>query len=239
MKKILSILIAMAIAIVFVSCKNENNEVKKLPSRIISHEATPFNSELFYDEQNRLVGIIRESRGFIDTLNIVYNSEGLPIRLNGMHWNDVDITHLNNGRKVIIHLTHSDTFWLNNNGQFTRWHQGFDGGVFRSRFSYNSNGNITRWRWRTGYRELDYDQRFRYSDVRAVFRHVNTPEWLLFWLANESVIYPFATRGYLPNRGTERNIFELDTDNYVTRWSFSDGSEFEFEFQYILATIPY
>jgi len=238
MKKNLTIVITIAItmAVTLVSCKHKDEKVKKLPSRIVSHEATPFHSELFYDEQNRLIKIIREAYDIVDTLSIAYNINGLPIKLIGGYWDTVDIIYQNNGRKIIIS---SDTFWLNKKGQFTRWHEE---DIFISKFTYNSNGNIIKWHWRSRGNEIKVEYRYKYSDIRPIFRHVNTPEWLLFWLHHAAIIFPFEKNGYLPLSNLSRKYsYELDMDNYVIKmkikedYQLENEYEFIFEYEYILA----
>jgi len=233
MKKILMILTVATIAIGTAYCKSKNDEVVKLPSKIVSLKATSFVSELFYDEQNRLVKIISKQWEKPDTISIIYNIDGLPIRVDGMFEQSMDIVYENNGRKAILY---DDVLWLNRGGRLVKYSMA---DAITWKFRYNSNGNITKWR------ESNHGLTIKYTnDVRPVFRHVNTPEWFLFWLSTNNIIIPSEKKGFLRSRAeSSRYSYELDENSYVTKMRVKEAYEeeyeseykFVFEFEYILA----
>jgi len=288
MKKFLTKLIIVAIAITFVSC-NRGEKVKKLPSKIIYHDFVDSAviwdwSEFFYDEQNRLIRVIKMGKMYEsvswefgtrdtiyphdDTLNIIYNSVGLPVKLVFGSY-DYEIAYLNNGKKIVILDDNTtrfnfDTIWLNDKGQVIK---SYDNVGHLWEHTYNSKGNISVQRHYGQYEDYEdgqyYDYEFinkvTHSRIRSVFRHVNTPDWFMFWLSklwlnNSDYFHPFEKKGYLPlekkyfdkdgKHRSARFIYELDTDNYVKktkikviygRYPDDDMLEWDWEYEYILA----
>jgi len=277
MRKLLTILITTVIAIAFVSCKArvKNEEVKKLPSRIVfcfDDENSIWGfGEFFYDEQNRLIKVIQMGRRCLcyncdavnppdDTLNIIYNSDGLLVKLTEGLYN-FEITYLDNGKKIIVscddkNYWSNDTFWLNNKGQVIKSSDGL-GHIWEH--TYNSKGNISKQRqyglwWEDNYgqrHDYEFINKVTYSRIRPVFRHVNTPEWFLFWLfefwlSENLTIHPFQKNGYLPfekkyfdadgKYKSSKFTYELDTDNYVIKMKIKDTyfQEWNWGYQYIL-----
>lgn len=222
MKKLILILTATIIAVASVSCRSKSEEVKKLPSKMIIYSEDAVDSEepilgyveYFYDEQTRLIKIayIWENRFMPkvrgeELLEIAYNSDNLPVKLSGLF--DIDIIYQDSRRKIILS---DDTLWLNDKGQVTNIFQGkyssFSRPFIGWAFGRNDDGSSTK---------IDST----YFDVPSIFRHVNTPEWLLFWLSNRANLLEPWQEG------------ELDADNYVIKADF--GSKLYFKYEYILA----
>jgi len=243
MKKFLTILTTALIAIAVVSCNSEekpnNGEVRKLPSKMIQ-EVPPellitnfFTNRYFYDEQNRLIRLERTigADEMLRVLYFTYNSDGLLINVSESA-NDFPITHLENGRKVIVR---QDTFWLNDRGLIVRLDRQVQ--VLGERevrefirdtdgHFLNSDGNFVN----IGGAEIIL------SDIPTVWRHVNMPEWLFYWLGFSGLVFPvFPKIGNVPKSvvSHEPLIFELDANGYVTRVAYFGVSAFRFE--YILA----
>jgi len=213
MKKLLTLLIIVVTAIVSVSFKNE--EVRKLPSKIMFYVENDIWSlwEYFYDEQNRLIKIATST----ENLDIIYDADGLPLKMKSMvseNIFNIGVTYQNNGKKIIIQ---QDTLWLNDKGQFTNARISIFDGINTSYFTYNSNEDIIK-------KSEGYEVNLTFSDIPSMWRHVNTPEWFLAWLGfKRGVIFPLEKNGYLVSQQQILDnepvlyIYELDTDNYVTR----------------------
>jgi len=288
MKKLHISFFTLALLVVFVSCKSKSEEIKKLPSKIIYYYFGDDSTliwdlnEFFYDEQNRLIKVTKKGQGYYwvdedlhftgtncypdDTLSIIYNSDGLPVKLViGLY--DYEIAYFDNGKKIVIldddtTYFNRDTLWLNDKGQVVK---SYDNIGHLWEHTYNSKGNIKEQRllgqWVDEYGQYhDYEikHKITYSRIHPIFRHVNTPEWILFWLSelwlnNSPYFHPFEKNGYLPIKKiwfdpdgewkSLKFIYELNTDNYVIKtkvqeiWKgFPDDiSEENWEYEYILA----
>jgi len=246
MKTILTILTTAIVAMSVVSCKTKDKEVKKLPSKMeyISprhHGISIF--EYFYDEQNRLIKIATLTGNSSSVLHhpmfyITYNSDDLPTKLGDFL--PTDIMYQDN--EIIIR---DATLLLNDKGQFTKYFCE----PSTKYFSYNSNGNFSKMNSIRSYdgEHNEEETTYNYSDIPAIWRYVNTPEWLLFWLSErKNYTDLFEKNGYLPlqkitnfqdTTAVVDYIYELDKDYYVTNLKYSyDGEKYyEYRYEYILA----
>ena len=252
MKKLLTIVTTALIAISIVSCDRNDDkpnneeiqeEIRKLPSKMI-HERTHgmfFDShEYFYDEQNRIIRIERNhnASGGITTQerHFTYNSEGLLVNIYDLV-NNFPVTHLENGRKVIVR---QDTFWLNERGLIVRLDRQPPSGEREVREFIrdtdgrflNSDGNFVNFA----------GTKITFSNIPTMWRHVNMPEWLYYWLGLSGFPFSiFPKIGYLHQLfiATDNQfVFEVDANNYVTRATFPTGGlgfYSYFEFEYIFA----
>ena len=225
MKKFLTIVTTALIAIAVVSCNSEekpnNEEVRKLPSRMFvkfhnnpeHHNVVQFT----YDEKNRMTRLVR-IRTNLEThpehLYITYNSDNLPIRLDGIV--PADIIYQDDNNTVIIH---QDTFWLNDKGQIAKHSRSGN----RIEFTYNSSGNIIT----VNGVKID----FEYSNIRSIWRYVNMPEWLHRWLAGRGWVFAEQKYGYFQLLWGN---FELDENGYIIKIKNDEG-QVMFEFEYIFA----
>ena len=244
MKKILTILTIATIAIAFVSCSR--GEVKKMPSKMTESFDFSFLDydvedvedviyEYFYDEQNRLVKITHTGQSDV---NIFYNSDGLPEKVEGLWWVEipnVDIIYQDNGKKIILGI---DTIWLNEKGQYIKFIRANIGGW--SEFTYNPNGSIAKW-INAGREETSCSidgggcgsgdgTLGEYSDIPAIWRHTNAPDWFIFWLMQNMLVFPFERTGNIAGWG----YMETNTDNYLTKLTSHDSVQIR-KYEYILA----
>ena len=242
MKKILTILTTAVIATALVSCDKDDHEceipkqeVVKLPSKMTSAIGQiPIESNYFYDVRKRLVRIERGS----DVIHIIYNSDDLPIRFEGNVHHNFSIKYEDNGKKIILtRQSWQITYWLNDKNQPIK-HTLFD---HTSEFTYNSDGNISFGKVMKD-NDIVVEATYSYSDIPAVWRHVNAPEWLLHFLysINQYIYITHQTNGYMPTQivyadetPTVTFNYEVDTDNYVIEINDSDGPTIKYE--YILA----
>ncbi|MDR1951437.1 MAG: Ig-like domain-containing protein [Bacteroidales bacterium] len=164
-------------------------------------------------------------------LDLLYNSNGTPAKIKVDNEDVLEFTY--SGNQVIIPMEVGrgywdeeleewvyETFWdtliltLNNNGQVietteTGW---------RDVFTYNSNGNLTKIVSTSLESGNGYEQIFTYSNTtaKAVFRHANVPEWLLWFLVD----FRHPKNGFMPTRIVEDDDWRYDytytvADDYV------------------------
>ncbi|MCL2027249.1 MAG: hypothetical protein FWG79_02060 [Bacteroidales bacterium] len=224
MKKIL--FTTAIISLLFAGCDKDKEDpndpsteaVKKLPSKIGS-------TDYQYDDFNRLVKI--------GDLEITYNANHNPVRFNNGSAS-ADIKYIDNS--VIFS---SDYYWLFSNDSLTldangqlvrRLREIYGSGYEIWDFTYNSNGNITeitRTYYRnnlTGYDEIVYTYTYTYSNIKSIWRHVNTPDWFFAYLAGE--LYFPLKKGYMPlqtqytgfSTTMRKHAYLQDSDGYVIQW---------------------
>jgi len=236
MKKLLTIVTTALIAIAVVSCNSEekpnNEEVRKLPSRVSEHNIIAdltHNTYYLYDEQNRLIRMIR-----FDTFDISYRSDGKPEKVlrNGSPMFVFEFV----GNQVFVGGDFP-VFTLSNRGQVLRHY--YYPATTTYHYTFSENGSLIKI---YTYMLAGSDSLFRInenkiipSNVPAIFRHVNTPEWLL-WLLPSRLPYKY---GYMPATietaipiGEEQTIilttttqFQLNADGYAIEITWFDNGE--------------
>ena len=231
----------------FAACNKNNNETKKLPSKItntwLSEGGTP-NSwfQVFeYDNQNRITKIISwDGRSWEDTMRFTYGTGNMPIKMvangrDGEYVGQRENTFERRGNLILITRESEDrrsvdTVELNANNQIVRWLLDGEGGA---NVEYNANGNINKLTWSGGsVREIFY------SNVKSIFRYANVPDWFMFWVFE--LEYP--AQGYMPTEIHGSNgligswAYTLNGDWVATRTATWEGeSPTTSTFEYINA----
>jgi len=258
MKKLL--FLTAIISLLFVGCNNDNENddpndpstetVRLLPSRMVKMLGQERVTEIHleYDNFNRLVRIAEVGEGAFE---VAYNQDHTPatIKLGGATM----ATFQYYGNLVLVrsriedyHYWNIDTLTINTNGQLIRrrsstfidWSEltPFRGYQFECNFFYNAWGNVGRIEHSfVGFSSGSTN--FGYSDIKSIFRHVNIPDWFLFYLnfyilnsarfSERSIINNsfyldgfFNRTGYMIssiNGDYVRFSYELDSDGYVIR----------------------
>ena len=234
MKKIL--FTTAIIGLLFAGCDKDPNdpngdEVKKLPSKmrwdyvgyeeIHGYQFQPLNWQFEYDDQNRLVMYDHAfGEGPYSKTAIIYDEDGNPIRIGA----GVEGSTFQYGDNQVLvssddgYYVEKDTLTINANGQLVSWSSNYNYHHRTRNFTYNSNGNVIGIH-ENREEEEDYIETFTYSDVRAIWRYVNVPDW--FWMyafvSSSYNLFVGGTKGYMVSSAASggRCSYRLDADGYV------------------------
>ncbi len=215
MKKILFPLVA--ISMLSIACKKDNqNDEAKLPSKIMSHlergdETITSTMTFEYDGQNRLTKVVSDDK----TELYEYNADhSLAKRINVYERRNDTTLYSYSGNTVLVkhYLDNTDTLTIVD-GLLIRKATGFE----QITYTYNSSNNVER-KESILNKETNYINIYTYSNVKAIFRHSNTPDWVF-------VLYhtDFSKNGYMPKTNTYKYSEQEDGTTTPYEYVVSNG----------------
>ncbi|MCL2027762.1 MAG: hypothetical protein FWG79_04650 [Bacteroidales bacterium] len=238
------------LAMLFGACnKDKNGETNKLLSKIthprIDGDGNPQNSiQAFeYDGQNRMtksswISPSGEREDFVFSYSgnsnaptkyvfTEYSSTGAVLNSseNLMEYSGNQVFRVlerDGGRDTVSFLT------IDANGRVTKNTWGEESSSFSEEsFSYNADGNMTKIIYISTYDgEEDYrsETNFTYSTVKSVFRHVNVPDWLIWFHLG----WDFSKSGYMVSQiqrvgssNYDNFVYTTDADGYVLTCTYT------------------